>query len=79
MAAPVSAPSKEDVVAEFRRRSIIQAACHVFGEKGFEPATVDAIEGSAEFAQITTGLWTQLRDMQSFRPQTGDSAEESAA
>jgi len=29
-------PSKEDIVAEFRRRSIIQAACHVFGEKGFE-------------------------------------------
>ena len=57
MAAPVSAPSKEDVVAEFRRRSIIQAACHVFGEKGFEPATVDAIAEAAHVAKGTVYLY----------------------
>jgi NitT/TauT family transport system ATP-binding protein len=42
-------------------------------------ATVDAIEGSAEFAKITAGLWTQLRDMQSFRPRTGQASEGTAA
>jgi ABC-type nitrate/sulfonate/bicarbonate transport system ATPase subunit len=30
-------------------------------------ATVDAIEGSAEFAKLTAGLWRQLREMQLFR------------
>jgi AcrR family transcriptional regulator len=57
MAVPLSAPSKEDVVAEFRRRSIIQAACHVFGEKGFEPATVDAIAEAAHVAKGTVYLY----------------------
>jgi AcrR family transcriptional regulator len=57
MAAPLSAPSKEDVVAEFRRRSIIQAACHVFGEKGFEQATVDAIAEAAHVAKGTVYLY----------------------
>jgi AcrR family transcriptional regulator len=57
MAVPLSAPSKEDVVAEFRRRSIIQAACHVFGEKGFEQATVDAIAEAAHVAKGTVYLY----------------------
>jgi NitT/TauT family transport system ATP-binding protein len=30
-------------------------------------SVVDAIEGSAEFAQITASLWRQLREMQLFR------------
>ena len=30
-------------------------------------SVVDAIEGSAEFAQITAGLWGQLREMQTIR------------
>ena len=30
-------------------------------------STVDAIEGSEEFAKITAGLWRRLRDMQLFR------------
>ena len=50
-------PTKEDVVAEFRRRSIIQAACHVFGEKGFELATVDAIAEAARAAKGTVYLY----------------------
>jgi ABC-type nitrate/sulfonate/bicarbonate transport system ATPase subunit len=31
-------------------------------------ASVDSIEGSAEFAAITADLWRKLRDMQLFRP-----------
>jgi AcrR family transcriptional regulator len=50
-------PSKEDVVAEFRRRSIIDAACHVFGENGFELATVDAIAEAAGVAKGTVYLY----------------------
>jgi NitT/TauT family transport system ATP-binding protein len=34
-------------------------------------SVVDAIEGSAEFAKITAGLWGQLREMQTIRVQTG--------
>ena len=57
MSATLPAPSKEDIVAEFRRRSIIQAACHVFGEKGFEAATVDAIAEAARVAKGTVYLY----------------------
>ena len=57
MSATVPVPSKEDIVAEFRRRSIIQAACHVFGEKGFEAATVDAIAEAARVAKGTVYLY----------------------
>jgi len=42
-------------------------------------AVVDAIEGSAEFAKITAGLWQQLREMQVFRPHTGPEGQEPAA
>ena len=57
MPASPQPPSKEDVVAEFRRRSIIEAACHVFGENGFELATVDAIAEAAGMAKGTVYLY----------------------
>jgi AcrR family transcriptional regulator len=57
MSASLPAPSKEDVVAEFRRRSIIQAATQVFGEKGFELATVDGIAEAAGVAKGTVYLY----------------------
>ena len=50
-------PSKEDVVAEFRRRSILDAACHVFGDKGFELATMEAIAEAARVAKGTVYLY----------------------
>lgn len=50
-------PSKEDVVAEFRRSSIITAATRVFGEKGFDLATVDAIAEAARVAKGTVYLY----------------------
>jgi AcrR family transcriptional regulator len=52
-----SHPSKEDVVAEFRRRSILDAACHVFGDKGFELATVEAVADAARVAKGTVYLY----------------------
>jgi AcrR family transcriptional regulator len=57
MSQTVQTPSKEDVVAEFRRRSIVEAACRVFGEKGFEQATVDAIAEAARVAKGTVYLY----------------------
>jgi NitT/TauT family transport system ATP-binding protein len=39
-------------------------------------ATVDDIEGSAEFARITSGLWHRLRDMQQDRPTPQNSGSE---
>lgn len=55
--ATASHPSKEDVVAEFRRRSILDAACHVFGDKGFELATVEAVAEAARVAKGTVYLY----------------------
>lgn len=57
MTAAPAVPSKEDVVAEFRRRSIVQAAAQVFGDKGFELATVDAIAEAARVAKGTVYLY----------------------
>lgn len=51
------AASKEEVVAEFRRRSLLQAACQVFGERGFEQATMDAIAETAQVAKGTVYLY----------------------
>jgi AcrR family transcriptional regulator len=55
--AAASHPSKEDVVAEFRRRTILDAACHVFGDKGFELATVEAVAEAARVAKGTVYLY----------------------
>jgi AcrR family transcriptional regulator len=57
MANPPAHPSKEDVVAEFRRRSLLDAACHVFGENGFELATMEAIAEAARVAKGTVYLY----------------------
>ena len=45
------------VVAEYRRRCIVQAAGRVFGDKGFELATVDAIAEAARVAKGTVYLY----------------------
>jgi len=57
-AGPESAgPSKEDVVAEFRRRSLIDAARRVFGDRGFVRATMEAIAERAGVAKGTVYLY----------------------
>lgn len=50
-------PSKDDVVAAFRRGTLIDAARRVFGEKGFEQATMEAIAEAAGVAKGTIYLY----------------------
>jgi AcrR family transcriptional regulator len=49
--------SKEEVVAAFRRGELLNAALRVFGAKGFEQATMDAIAEEAEVAKGTIYLY----------------------
>lgn len=55
--AAIHAPTKEDVVTEFRRRTILEAAVKVFGDHGFEAATVEAIAEAARVAKGTVYLY----------------------
>lgn len=50
-------PSKDDVVAAFRRGTLIDAARRVFGDKGFEQATMEAIADAAGVAKGTIYLY----------------------
>ena len=49
--------TKEAVVAAFRRGELLSAALRVFGAKGFEPATMDAIAEEAQVAKGTIYLY----------------------
>lgn len=49
--------SKEEVVAAFRRGELLNAALRVFGAKGFEQATMDAIAEEAKVAKGTIYLY----------------------
>jgi len=49
--------SKEDVLATFRRTELLTAARRVFGERGFEQATMDAIAEAAAVAKGTIYLY----------------------
>jgi AcrR family transcriptional regulator len=51
------ARTKHDVVAEFRHKAIIEAACRVFARSGFEATTVEAIAAEAELAKGTLYLY----------------------
>ena len=50
-------PSKDDVVAAFRRGALLDAARRVFGTRGFEQATMDAIADEAGVAKGTIYLY----------------------
>lgn len=50
-------PSKDEVVAAFRRGTLVDAARRVFGEKGFEQATMEAIADAAGVAKGTIYLY----------------------
>ena len=52
-----SRPSKRDVVAEFRRSEILDAARRVFARRGFAEATVDEIAREAGIAKGTIYLY----------------------
>lgn len=49
--------SKDDVVAAFRRSTLLEAARRVFGGKGFEQATMEAIADEAKVAKGTIYLY----------------------
>src|SRR5262245_8732491 len=50
-------PSREEVLTRFRRSALIEAAGHVFGERGFDHATLDAIAAEARVAKGTIYLY----------------------
>jgi len=50
-------PSKEDVVGEFRRGALVAAARRVFGDRGFDSATMEAIAEAAGVAKGTVYLY----------------------
>lgn len=55
--APAAAPTRDDVVTAFRRESLLAAARRVFGARGFDAATVDAIAAEAQVAKGTVYLY----------------------
>ena len=54
---PAPRPSKEDVLSAFRRTALLESARHVFGECGFEGATMDRIAQEAGVAKGTIYLY----------------------
>jgi AcrR family transcriptional regulator len=54
---PTARPSREEVLTQFRRAALIEAAGQVFGEHGFEHATMDAIAAQARVAKGTIYLY----------------------
>src|SRR2546421_12865164 len=57
-----SAMRKEDVVREFRRREILEAACRVVARYGFQGATVDRVAEAAQIAKGTVYLYFRNKD-----------------
>ncbi len=54
---PALKPSKEDVLSAFRRSALLESARHVFGECGFEGATMEKIAQRAGVAKGTIYLY----------------------
>src|SRR5262245_54291298 len=50
-------PTKADVIIEYRRNALLQAAIQVFGEHGFDCATMEQIAQRADVAKGTTYLY----------------------
>ncbi len=62
-ARPASAgPTKKDVVAEFRRTGIVEAARKVFGRRGYRCSTVDDIAEQAGIAKGTLYLYFKSKE-----------------
>lgn len=54
---PAAAPTRDDVLTAYRRESLLTAARRVFGARGFDAATVDAIAAEAQVAKGTVYLY----------------------
>lgn len=50
-------PTKADVITEYRRNALLNAAVQVFGEHGFDCATMEQIAQRADVAKGTTYLY----------------------
>ena len=50
-------PTKADVITEYRRNALLHAAVQVFGEHGFDCATMEQIAQRADVAKGTTYLY----------------------
>jgi AcrR family transcriptional regulator len=50
-------PTRADVISEYRRNALLHAAVQVFGEHGFECATMEQIAHRADVAKGTTYLY----------------------
>src|SRR5690242_11117479 len=50
-------PTRSDVLTEYRRDALLQAAIRVFGEHGFDCATMERIAQQAGVAKGTTYLY----------------------
>ena len=50
-------PTKEDVLSAYRRDALLGAAIRVFGERGFDCATMERIAEEADVAKGTTYLY----------------------
>jgi AcrR family transcriptional regulator len=50
-------PTKADVITEYRRNALLHAAVQVFGEHGFDCATMEQIAHRADVAKGTTYLY----------------------
>ena len=57
----VAGKSKKDVLLEFRTTEILDAARHVFAEKGFNDATIDQIAALAGVAKGTVYLYFESK------------------
>jgi AcrR family transcriptional regulator len=54
---PQHRPTKADVITEYRRNALLHAAVQVFGEHGFDCATMEQIAQRADVAKGTTYLY----------------------
>ena len=54
---PPARPSREEVLTAYRRQALLDAARRVFGARGFDEATVDAIAAEAQVAKGTIYLY----------------------
>src|SRR6188472_3586719 len=52
-----TAPTKEDILTAYRRDALLKAAVRVFGECGFDSATMERIAQEADVAKGTTYLY----------------------
>ena len=59
---PVLGRTKKDVLSEFRKSELLNAARAVFGKKGFHDASIEEIAEMAEVAKGTVYLYYKSKN-----------------